>query len=90
MKYFAAFLKMKDMNKNADYRQQHVDFLLEKEKEGVIFARGRFSDDTGGLVIYRAESLEQATEIAASDPYVDSGARELELHEWDMKATPLP
>ncbi len=88
MKYFAALLNMKDPEKNAKYRQEHVDFLLQKEKEGKIFARGRFTDNTGGLVVYVAPSLEDAERIAKSDPYVASGARTLELHEWDMKATP--
>jgi uncharacterized protein YciI len=85
MKYFAAFLKMKDLEKNANYRQQHIDFLLRNEKEGKIFARGRFADSKGGLIIYTASSLEEATKTAESDPYVTSGARTLEVFEWDMK-----
>ena len=89
MKYFAALLMMKDLEKNASFRQQHVDFLTEKEKEGKIFARGRFNDNSGGLVVYVAESLEEAQKIAQSDPYAVSGARSLEIHEWDMKVTPI-
>ena len=85
MKYFAAFLKMKDPEKNTKFRQQHVDFLTEKEKEGKIFARGRFTEGEGGLVIYVAESREEATKLAQSDPYFASGARSLDLYEWDMK-----
>ena len=85
MKYFAALLNMKDVEKNTKYRQQHMDFLVEKEKEGKIFARGRFTDGEGGLVIYIAASGEEARKLAESDPYVVSGARTLELHEWDMK-----
>jgi uncharacterized protein len=85
MKYFAAMLMMKDLEKNTAYRQQHVDFLIEKEKEGKIFARGRFTEGEGGLVIYIAASREEAVKLAESDPYVVSGARTLELYEWDMK-----
>ena len=85
MKYFAAMLNMKDPEKNVQYRQQHVDFLTENEKKGKIFARGRFTDGKGGLVIYIAESQAEAMKLAESDPYVVSGARFLELHEWDMK-----
>ena len=85
MKYFAAFLKMKDLEKNASLRPQHIDFLLQNEKEGNIFARGRFTDGKGGLVIYMAPSLDVAVKIAESDPYVKSGARTLEVFEWDMK-----
>jgi hypothetical protein len=86
MKYFAALLKMKDPEKNVQYRQQHLDFLLQREQEGRIFARGRFADNTGGLVVYVAPSFEAAAKIAESDPYVVSGARSLELHEWEMQA----
>jgi uncharacterized protein len=85
MKYFAAFLPMNDREKNATYRPQHMDFLVQKEKEGKIFARGRFVDGEGGLVVYIAESLAEAMDIAGSDPLVTSGARTLDLHEWDMK-----
>jgi len=88
MKYFAALLKMKDLKKNEDYRQQHIDFLLQKEKEGKIFARGRFADGKGGLVIYRAASFDDAAKIAESDPYVSFGARVLELHEWEVTVAP--
>ena len=85
MKYFAAFLMMKDAEKNATFRPQHIDFLTKNEREGNIFARGRFNDNSGGMVIYIAPSFEEAEKLAQSDPLVTSGARTLELHEWDMK-----
>lgn len=85
MKYFAAFLKMKDLEKNKTFHQQHVDFLTEKENEGKIFARGKFMDGEGGLVVYIAGSREEAVKLAESDPYVSFGARTLDIHEWDMK-----
>ena len=88
MKYFAAFLKMKDLEKNTNYRQQHIDFLQQNEKEGNIYARGRFADSKGGLIIYAAPSLDEAMKLAESDPYVASGARALEVFEWDMKVNP--
>jgi uncharacterized protein YciI len=85
MKYFAAFLIMKDPERSRDLRQEHVDFLDRTEMEGKIFARGRFADGAGGLIIYKADSFEDAERIARGDPYLISGARSLELHEWDMK-----
>ena len=88
MKYYAAFLRMQDPDKSQALRPQHLAFLVENESEGKIFARGRFADGAGGLVIYLAESLEQARRIAESDPYITSGARVLEIHEWDMKSAP--
>ena len=88
MKYFATFLKMLDPEKSQTLRQQHLDFLVKSESEGKIFARGRFADGAGGLVVYMAESLEEARNIAKSDPYIRGGARTLEMHEWEMKSSP--
>jgi hypothetical protein len=85
VKYFAALLRMQDSAKSQDLRPQHLEFLGRGEKEGRIFARGKFIDGAGGLVIYQAESFEDARKIAESDPYITSGARSLEIHEWDMK-----
>ena len=85
MKYYAAFVRMLDPAKSQDWRPKHLEFLEQSEQKGLIFARGRFTDGTGGLVIYKAESLEEARKLAESDPYVKSGARSLELHEWDLK-----
>ena len=85
MKYFAALLMMKDVEKNATHRQQHIDFLTENEKAGKIFARGKFTGGEGGLVIYIAESYEEAMQLAQSDPYFICGARTLDVYEWDMK-----
>jgi uncharacterized protein len=87
MKYFAAFLPVRDLEKSQELRPAHLAFLGQKEREGKIFARGRFSDGAGGLIIYRAESFDEARKVAESDPYVKNGARSLELHEWEMKIT---
>ena len=84
MHYFAAILHLQDSEKNKSLRPQHIAFLVEQEAKGRIFARGPFSDGSGGLVIYQAESLEEARSLAESDPYVLGGARQLELHPWDM------
>ena len=86
MKYFAAFLPTKDREKSQRLRPLHLEFLARMEQEGKIFARGRFEDGAGGLVIYKAESLEEAQRTAGHDPYVTSGARGLEIHGWEMTA----
>ncbi len=88
MKYFAAILKMEDLEKVEDYRPQHIEFLQQNEGEGKIFARGRFADSKGGLVVYMAMSLEEAMKIAESDPYIVHGAAAIEVFEWNMKVAP--
>lgn len=85
MKYFAAIAPMKDKQKSEDMRTAHLAFLEEQTKQGNVLMKGRFVDGAGGLVIYQAESLEEVEQIAAGDPYVTSGARDMEIHEWDMQ-----
>lgn len=84
MKYFAVFLPMKDQELSQMYRAQHLAYLEDLAQQGKIFVRGRFVDGAGGLVIYQAETLEEAEKLAKADPYITSGARGYELHEWEM------
>ena len=84
MKYYAALLPMLNIEKSQSLRSLHLDFLARARQQGQIYAFGRFADGAGGLVIYQAETLDEATKIAQSDPYVMNGARRLEIHEWDM------
>jgi uncharacterized protein len=84
MKYYAAFLPMLNIEKSQSLRSLHLNFLARGRQQGQIYASGRFTDGAGGLVIYQAETLDEATRIAQSDPYVANGARRLEIHEWDL------
>lgn len=84
MKYFAVFLPMLNQEKSREYRAQHLQYLEQKRNEGKIIANGRFADGTGGLVIYRVDSIEEVEQLAKQDPYVIQGARGCEIHEWDM------
>ncbi|OXM83767.1 YciI family protein [Paenibacillus rigui] len=84
MKYFAAFLPMKDPQKSQEYRQQHLEYLAQRKSEGKIFASGRFADGAGGLVIYIAETEQEVVDIVKQDPYVLADARGYEIHEWEM------
>lgn len=84
MAYFAAILHMADQEKNKTYRPNHLAHLEELEQQGKVFAKGPFTDGAGGLVVYIADSLREAEELANKDPYVIEGARRLQLHEWKL------
>jgi len=84
MAHFAAILYMQDETKNQTFRPDHLAYLEELNKQGKIFAKGPFLDGAGGMVIYIADSLEEAKELAEKDPYVVQGVRRLELHEWKI------
>lgn len=84
MAYYAALLYMKDASKNQEYRPQHLSYLENLENNGKIHIRGPFLDGAGGLVVYKADSYDEAKEMAENDPYIIHGVRRLELHEWDI------
>jgi uncharacterized protein YciI len=83
-KYFVAFLPTLDAEKSKEIRPQHIEYLKKMKDEGKIFLNGRFPDGTGGLVVYQAETLEEAESYAKNDPFVIHKARGCEVHEWEM------
>ncbi|WP_028593115.1 YciI family protein [Paenibacillus assamensis] len=84
MAYFAAILNMKDVSKNATYRPDHLAYLESLHAQGKIYARGPFADGSGGMVVYIADSFEEAKQLAEQDPYIIEGVRHLELREWGL------
>lgn len=84
MAHFAAILYMEKPELNQEYRPHHLEYLAGLEKQGKIFAKGPFGDGSGGMVIYLANSLKEAREMAEGDPYVAKGVRRLELREWKI------
>lgn len=84
MPYYAAILHMIDPQKNTEVRPRHIEYLDELDKKGKIFARGPFLDGSGGLVVYIANSFEEALSLAEDDPHIVEGVRRLELKEWQV------
>ncbi|MGG1664409.1 YciI family protein [Brevibacillus sp. NRS-1366] len=86
---YAAFLSIIDQDLNAKVRPAHLEYVNELYKQGKVFMAGPFTDKTAGLVIYKAESLEEARKLAEADPVIVEGARTLELREWSPLEFPL-
>lgn len=89
MKYFAVQLPILDEEKSRVHREEHLRYLEELADHGNVFTYGRFTDGSGGLVIYQAADLEEATALAEKDPYVSTGARDLIIKEWAMNTDVL-
>ncbi|MEP3279648.1 MAG: YciI family protein [Stappiaceae bacterium] len=66
----------------------HLSYQKEMEAAGKLFLAGPLSDDSGeamsggGMIIYRAGSMEEAAEIADNDPMHQSGKRQYKLRRW--------
>lgn len=67
---------------------QHLAYQKDMETAGKLFLAGPLSDDTGeqmvggGLIIYRAETMDEAREIATNDPMHSQGCRTFTLRKW--------
>ena len=61
--------------------EEHLKFQVDLEKRGAMFGAGPFFADNEidwqgeGMVIIRAQSLDEAHQVAASDPMHTSSAR---------------
>jgi uncharacterized protein YciI len=68
--------------------EEHLQFQVNLEQRGIMFGAGPiWADDEHtwngeGMVIIRADSLEYAKEIAATDPMHSSGARSFTVRPW--------
>lgn len=79
---YAAILETIDSQKDSEILDIHKSYLQKLIDEGKIFAKGPFTDHSGGLVIYKAESFEEAKRMAENDPAVLQKSRKLTLKEW--------
>lgn len=72
----------------AETLSAHLDYMIELEERGVLFASGPFFADgegTGaGLTIVRAGSNDEARALLERDPFVAAGLRTFDLHEWHL------
>ena len=66
----------------------HLDYQKKMEADGTLFLAGPLSNDEGdqmsggGLIVYRAASLEDARTIAEADPMHKEGKRQFTLRKW--------
>ncbi|MBO8164327.1 MAG: hypothetical protein H0Z34_11500 [Brevibacillus sp.] len=86
---YAAILTIVDPDLNAKIRPAHLDYINQLFLQDKVVMAGPFTDKRGGMVIYRANSLEEARQMAEADPVVAQGARTLELREWNPLSFPL-
>lgn len=68
--------------------KEHLEFQVALEKQGIMFAAGpnwtgdEKSWEGDGMVVIRAKSVAEATEIMKRDPMHKSGARKFKIRPW--------
>ena len=67
----------------------HLDYMVELEKRGVLFASGPLTEPDGapsghGLTVLRVKDVAEARAIAQAEPFFAQGLRSFELKEWTV------
>ncbi len=66
----------------------HLAYQAQQEQAGKLMFAGPLSDETGeqmnaaGMIIYRANSFDEARKLAEQDPMHSCGARSFTLRSW--------
>ncbi len=88
-KYVMAFLKRGpnrslDSAESAQLQRSHLDNITRLAEEGKLLLAGPFLDDSDirGIYIFDVETIEEAQILTESDPAIQSGSLEMELHPW--------
>jgi uncharacterized protein len=73
MKYVAYVAYTADAAKIAAHRPPHRQYLMGLFEKGKLIAAGPFTDDSGALFIYEADSAGEAAGLLAGDPFSING-----------------
>jgi uncharacterized protein YciI len=66
------------------YVRDHKDYVRQLIERGHQAKTGYWGDFGGGMLLFEANSLEEAREIVARDPLIVNGCVTYELHEWKI------
>lgn len=86
--YVVRSLPAKPPEKLQEMLPAHLAYQAEQEAAGKLAFAGPVSDESGemlfgeGMIIYRADSLEEARALAEADPMHASGTRSFEIRRW--------
>ena len=88
-RYVMAFLKAgpnrsQDPEEVTALQRAHLDNINRLAEEGSLVLAGPFLDDTEirGIYIFAVETVEEARKLSETDPAIQAGSLELELHPW--------
>ena len=69
-----------------EHREAHLAWLAELNAQGRLLTSGRRVPPVGGVIVLRAENLEEAKAIMAEDPFASTGVAVYEPYEFTPSA----
>ncbi len=73
MKYAAIIEYLPDAEKVQSIRPTHREYLAALKEQGKLAMSGPFTDGSGALIVYEADSAEQAEGLLQNDPFNRAG-----------------
>lgn len=83
---FVVFSKGREGADLAPVLREHLAYMVELERQGLVFASGPLAGGLpgDGMTVLRARSLAEARAIAARDPFAQKGLRGFDVREWTV------
>lgn len=82
MPYYIAYLEILNKKKDAEILAEHKAYLQKYLEMGKIYAKGPFLDHSGGIIIYKTKTEDEALKIATKDPVIRDGSRKMTFKAW--------
>jgi uncharacterized protein YciI len=85
MAYYVLEYRYGDMDKRAQVRPRHLDYMNRLHDEGTVVLAGPIADGAGAMVVLRADDEDAARRLVEADPYVVEGVSvDGHLREWNV------
>lgn len=85
MKFAAIAVYTPDASTIAKARPAHREYLTGLIQQGRLVISGPFSDDSGAVLVYEAETSAQVEKLVADDPFARQGVfASWEIHPWNV------
>jgi uncharacterized protein YciI len=65
-----------------ELRSRHQSYVREQGQRGRVVLAGRFADVSGGIIMWKSSSKDEAENLAANDPYALEKYATYQLKEW--------
>ena len=87
MRYANLVTYVPDADKVSALRPSHQAYVRMLMGQGKLLLAGPFTDGSGALFVYEADTMAAAEKLAIDDPYHDGGAfADYRIAEWDIRA----
>lgn len=73
MKFAAIIEYTQDKDKIQEIRPTHREYLGQLLEQGKLAVSGPITDDSGALIVYEADTVEEAEKLLQGDPFHKNG-----------------